>query len=130
MSRPSLISLGVSAILRRVSLTAAQTRPELAPALKRFSDAVRAHFGDRLERIVLYGSRARGDARPDSDYDVAIFVRELGNRWQELETIAPVTLTILAEQDELINPLLFRAGQWRHPSSPLMHEIREDGVDL
>ncbi len=113
-----------------MSQTATHEPTELAPALKRFSDAVRAHFGDRLERIVLYGSRARGDARPDSDYDVAIFVRELGNRWLELEAIAPVTMAILSEQDELINPLLFQAGYWRNPSSPLMHEIRKDGVDL
>jgi predicted nucleotidyltransferase len=31
-------------------------------------------YGDRLARVVLYGSRARGDAHPDSDYDVAVFI--------------------------------------------------------
>lgn len=28
----------------------------------------------RVVRVVLYGSRARGDARPDSDWDVAVFL--------------------------------------------------------
>ena len=28
----------------------------------------------RIERVMLYGSRARGDARPDSDWDVAVFI--------------------------------------------------------
>jgi len=30
-----------------------------------------------VERVVLYGSRARGDAGPDSDYDAAVFLREM-----------------------------------------------------
>jgi predicted nucleotidyltransferase len=39
------------------------------PVLTRFRDAARAQYGKRLVRIVLFGSRARGDQRPDSDYD-------------------------------------------------------------
>ena len=35
-------------------------------------------YGDRLERVVLYGSRARGDHRPDSDYDIAVFIKDPG----------------------------------------------------
>ena len=32
---------------------------------------IQAHFGEQLQGILLYGSRARGNHRPDSDYDVA-----------------------------------------------------------
>jgi predicted nucleotidyltransferase len=31
----------------------------------------------KVERVVLFGSRARGDARRDSDYDVAVFIHGL-----------------------------------------------------
>jgi predicted nucleotidyltransferase len=48
-------------------------------------------YGPRLERVVLFGSRARGDAQPDSDYDVAVFLNGLdgsSDRWEELRKLA------------------------------------------
>jgi uncharacterized protein len=47
------------------------------PILKRFRASVTEMYGDRIERVVLFGSRARGDAQPDSDYDVAVFLRDM-----------------------------------------------------
>ena len=49
------------------------TPPENA-LLAEFSDRVRSLAGARLERIVVFGSRARGGSRADSDLDVAVFV--------------------------------------------------------
>jgi len=100
------------------------------PVLEKFRAAVAEHFGDRLERIVLFGSRARREDRADSDYDIAIFVRDLGNRWREFKAIAPVTLALMEEHDATVHAMLYPAGHWHHPSSPLMHEIRKDGLDL
>ncbi len=45
--------------------------------LKRFRAALDTMYGDRIERVVLFGSRACGDAREDSDYDVAVFLKDL-----------------------------------------------------
>src|SRR3982750_1282371 len=62
--------------------------PALAtdPILKRFRAALDESYGDRLERVVLFGSRARGDAGEDSHYDIAVFLKDLkegdlGTRW-------------------------------------------------
>ena len=51
-------------------------KPQDNPVLKRFRATVTEIYGDRVERVVLFGSRARGDAREDSDYDVAVFLRD------------------------------------------------------
>jgi len=42
--------------------------------LERLRDALRSRFGERLVSLVLYGSRARGTQRDDSDIDVLIVV--------------------------------------------------------
>jgi hypothetical protein len=46
--------------------------PAHDPVLKRFRMALEALYGDRIERVGLFGSRARGEAREESDYDVAV----------------------------------------------------------
>lgn len=48
--------------------TAATTSVE--PALSRFAERLRDEIG--AERVLLFGSRARGDPRPDSDYDLFV----------------------------------------------------------
>jgi predicted nucleotidyltransferase len=101
------------------------------PVLVRFRAAVADLYGERIERVVLYGSRARGDARPDSDYDVAVFLKGLSSsRWGEVRRIADIELAILDEMGAIVHAVPYAAGSWRDPSSPLMYEIRREGVDL
>ena len=43
-------------------------------AVSQFSRELKRMLGERLVRVVLYGSYARGDFRPDSDVDIMILV--------------------------------------------------------
>jgi predicted nucleotidyltransferase len=99
------------------------------PVLKRFRAALDELYGERIERVVLFGSRARGDAREDSDYDVAVFLIDLENRWPELNRLADLSTDILYETGEFIHAMAYRAGSYAE-RTPLMHEIRSDGIDL
>lgn len=99
------------------------------PVLSRFRAALAATYGDRLERVVLFGSRARGDARPDSDYDVAVFIRE-PDRWlDEAIRLADLGTDILMETGAVISAKPFRAGSYNE-ALPLMREIQREGLDL
>jgi len=102
---------------------------ELAPVMKRFRDDLVALYGDRLERVVLYGSRARGDARPDSDYDVAVFLRNFDSRWIEVDRLVPIETDILYDTGAVINALPFPEGAY-NDRTPIMHELRNDGRDI
>ncbi len=55
----------------------------LPPYLQEAVERLRAAFGSDLVGIALYGSRARGEARPDSDVDLLAIVRNLPKHWQE-----------------------------------------------
>lgn len=67
------------------------------PVLARFRAAVDEMYGNQLDRVVLFGSRARGDAHEDSDYDVAIFLKTLPDRWAELDRLADLRVRFLDE---------------------------------
>jgi len=68
--------------------------------------------GDRLIRIVLYGSRARGDYSEGSDTDIAVIVRGLTRDLKdrmlnrvadvEFEYLRSLSTLILSEEDFLL----------------------------
>lgn len=99
------------------------------PILKRFRAALDELYGDRIERVVLYGSRARGDHREDSDYDVAVFLFNFSDRWKEVDRIVPIVVEIIDEMGAIIHAMPFRAGAYDDRTS-LMRELRFEGVDL
>lgn len=97
--------------------------------LTKFRAALNQLYGDRIERVVLYGSRARGDAQEDSDYDIAVFLKDLNDRWAESDKIAVAAVRVFDETGALIHAMPYRAGSYRE-RTPLMHELRREGVDL
>ena len=99
------------------------------PILHRFRAALDDLYGNRLDRVVLYGSRARGDYQPDSDYDIAVFLTDITNRWRELDRLADLSDRLLRETGEFIHAVAHRAEAYAERTS-LMGEIRRDGIPL
>ena len=99
------------------------------PVLTRFRAALAETYGDRLERAVLFGSRARGAARPDSDYDIAVFIRDPDGWFDELVRLADLGTDILLDTGAVISAKPFRASAY-NANLPLMNAIRTEGVDL
>ena len=110
-------------------MTDAQPSPRANPVLGKFRSALAEMYGSRLERVVLYGSRARGDAEADSEYDVAVFLKDLTNRIAESDRIALTVSDILSETGMVIHAMPFPSGSYRERTM-LMHEIRREGLDL
>lgn len=98
------------------------------PVLGRFRQALVEMYGNRLDRVVLFGSRARGEASPDSDYDIAVFLKDLPDRWAEVERLAGLHLDFL-DDNAFIDAKPYLATAY-HERTPLMREIRREGVEL
>ncbi|HEX5326185.1 MAG TPA: nucleotidyltransferase domain-containing protein [Acetobacteraceae bacterium] len=105
-------------------------KPSDDPVLTRFRAAITEIYGQRVERVVLFGSRARGDARKDSDYDVAVFLRDMPDRMAEINRLAEVATDILYKERQFIHAMPYRAESYNDPGMLLMHRIRAEGIDL
>jgi predicted nucleotidyltransferase len=57
-------------------LPPAPTAVAADPVMRRIKAGLEEIYGPRLAGIVLYGSRARGDNRPDSDIDILVLVKD------------------------------------------------------
>lgn len=99
------------------------------PILARFRAALDDMYGNQVKRVVLFGSRARGNAHPDSDYDVAIFLSDMSDRFAELYRLADLSTAMLSETGEFIHAMPYRSNAYDE-RTPLMREIRREGVDL
>jgi uncharacterized protein len=102
-------------------------------ALCDLEQRLRARYGERFIRLILFGSRARGDDRPDSDADVAVVLRgPMVNRWAEKERIIDDTYAILLETGLYIQPWPIEDRALVDPDSApnpeLVRAIIRDGV--
>jgi len=99
------------------------------PVLRRLHAVLADLYGDRLERALLFGSRARGDARPESDYDVAVFLRDYRGLWDEAGPLADATTGLLLDTGTVVTPIPFPAGALQERTA-LMGEIRREGIEI
>ncbi len=76
--------------------------------LRTLRDRLNEFLGDRLVRVVLFGSKARGDFQDDSDLDIAIIVKDLDRKRKdeiytivaeiELEHLKPIASIAFSEE--------------------------------
>ena len=81
--------------------------------------------------IILYGSRARGDAREDSDWDVIILLNKPQMSHSDRYEIACDLWDKGFDIGEEINTFVYTKNQWDSaPPSLFKHNVREEGIRL
>jgi len=102
-------------------------------ALRRLDAALRRRYGDRYARLILFGSRARGDHSPDSDADVAVVFRgQLEDRWTTKVEIIAETYQLLLDTGLYVSPWPLSEADLADPdrarNPALVRNVLADGV--
>jgi uncharacterized protein len=114
-------------LMRNASTIDPQTRLALAA----FEPRMRQRYGAHFAGMVLFGSRARGDHRPDSDADVAIFIDATDDPVREQMDIADDAYQVFLDTGVLVQPWVFTGRPDAPDVSPaegLLNAVEEEGL--
>jgi len=106
--------------------------PDTESAVRDFLARIPADI--RLDRAILFGSRVRGEARPDSDADLALIIAEGTTDWQLVGTLAEIAYDVFLEAGILIQPVPVSLVHWlnpeRFPRPGFLRNIAREGIVL
>jgi uncharacterized protein len=105
--------------------------PRESEALREFSTRVRSALGVNLRELRLFGSKARGDARPDSDLDVLVVVENERARAEDLAI--DIAFDINVASDLYISPRVVTAESLADPvwrTTLFVQTVTREGVAL
>ncbi|MCD7937674.1 MAG: nucleotidyltransferase domain-containing protein [Tannerellaceae bacterium] len=80
--------------------------------------------------VILFGSEARGDARPDSDIDLLILIEGEELSEQESRRITYPLYDIEYDTGVLINPVVILKKQWGKIKTPFYEHVQREGIVL
>ena len=104
--------------------------PQLDPVVQEFLHQI-APVRKRLERLVLFGSRARGDNNPYSDYDVLVVLPEKDRAL--IDALYDATMEVLYKTGRLISLKVYRKKDFDRFAAlptPFMANVLREGIQL
>ena len=100
-------------------------------AVTRFLELLRHHHSERVQQMILFGSKARGDSRLWSDIDILIVVDR--DDWRLSHAISDLAADVSLEYNVLIGPRVIGKGRWERMKQRrfgLYQNVVAEGIPL
>jgi predicted nucleotidyltransferase len=88
---------------------------------------LRRLYGDRLRRVLLFGSCARGDAHPESDLDLLVVLDRVNSPWDELERMDEILDRHSVEHETVVSVMPVAEAELAEPTVPALVRATTEG---
>ena len=103
---------------------------ELALVLQQLRAGLEAQYGDRLDRVLLYGSRARGDAGPESDVDVLVVLRGEVDPLTEIHRNSQLVANLSLEHDLVLSCVYMSNVELSEGDDPFLRNVKHEAIPV
>ena len=99
-------------------------------AVKELVDELKKLYGDNLSCVILYGSKARGDATEDSDIDILVVLKNIQNFSLERKKVKEISWRLSYKYDLLLSIIIRSEQEYMRKDTPLLMNIEKEGIVL
>jgi len=83
------------------------------------------------EKVILFGSQARGDAKPDSDWDLLVVLNKPKEDLSDYEKFAYPFVKIGFNYGVAVNPKLYTKTEWEQGKAfPFYKNVTREGIEI
>jgi predicted nucleotidyltransferase len=101
---------------------------EIIEILKEFKTNLKKLYGDKLSKIILYGSYSRGEQTEDSDVDLAIVLKGDIRPFREIDKMTAIVGEIDLKYNILLSLHPVSEKDYESYKTPLLINIHDEEV--
>ncbi len=107
---------------------ASLTDTKLNHLLSDFSKGLQNLYGDRLARLILFGSHARQEATADSDLDIMVVLKGSVSPGDEIFRMGQLKTDLNLQYDEFISVVPISEADYHNRHTPLLEAVHQEGI--
>jgi uncharacterized protein len=85
-------------------------------------------YGERLKKVILYGSQARGEARPDSDIDVLVVLNGSLDYVAEVHRTSELITNLCLKYTVLLSVAFSSVEQLEAAPTNFFRNVQKEGI--
>ncbi len=113
-----------------MELTKERTSSPIKDLLQELKIELQKRYGNKLRKIMLFGSYARGEYRSDSDIDIAVILDDFSYACAEIERTGDIVSALSLKFDTLISLVPIKEKDWEKRKTTLISNIERDGTAI